>query len=160
MFWLWTIHVGQTELCPTQCCKIYIWYYSVAFSMGLLGSRLVSAKDLPRLYNALQMRSTISNCRFSLLQSAVSKLSPQLGGDNNDIVGDIDKFSPEDGEEIGAYFSRVTRLLQRRKQLALLPNDTRSRLLHKWLEGLIIDPCIMPLVTKTGEWSQEAQEWT
>jgi len=33
-------------------------------------------------------------------------------------------------------------------QLTLLPNDTWNRLLHKWLEGLMMDPHIMPLVMK------------
>jgi hypothetical protein len=40
----------------------------------------------------------MSNCGFSLLQAAMFKLSPQLGGDGCHTIGSIKQFAPQDGK--------------------------------------------------------------
>ena len=114
--------------------------YGNALRTVLLGDGIVTIAHSPKLYDAIQTKSTSmpSNCGFTLLQSAIAKLSPQLGGENTDIRAQIESFRPEDGEELGMYFRRGTGIL-RDSQLALLPNDSRNCLLRKWLEGLNSD---------------------
>ena len=114
--------------------------YGKALRTELLGKRLITIRDSPKLYDAIQMKSTSmsSNCGFTLLQSAIFKLSPQLGGENTDLRAAIESFQPEDGEELGMYYRRGTAVL-RDSKLALLPHDMQNRLLRKWLEGLNSD---------------------
>ena len=122
--------------------------YGNALRTVLLGDSIVTIAHSPKLHDAIQTKATSmpSNCGFTLLQSAIVKLSPQLGGENTDIRAQIESFRPEDGEELPMYFRRGTGIL-RDSQLALLPNDSRNRLLRKWLEGLNSDQKFVSFVS-------------
>ena len=113
-------------------------YRSLALTLRthLLGERVIT-KTAARLHLSLVTNAQLQ-CGFSLLKAIVFDVSPQLGGRNQDLIALIERFSPEDGEEVNTYFSRGQSLFNE-AVLQGLPSSTKNRLIEKWLSGLARD---------------------